>query len=94
MEVESEDEDDGREDRNDGQPSQPDQDTQVQDMDEVGADEVIRRPVLQTIHLWKIVTRFISYWYYWFVAPFCISLFFKPLLFLEPMIANTLLEMK
>lgn len=41
MEVESEDEDDGREDRNEGQPSQPDQDTQVQDMDEVRADEVI-----------------------------------------------------
>lgn len=37
MEVESEDEEDEREDRDEGQPSQPDQDTQVQDMDEVGS---------------------------------------------------------
>ena len=36
MEVESDDDEDGREDRNNGQPAQPDQDTQVQDMDEVG----------------------------------------------------------
>lgn len=43
MEVESEDEDDERQDRGDGHPSQPDQDTQVQDMDEVRIDEVINR---------------------------------------------------
>jgi len=37
MEVESEDEEDEREaQRHDGHPTQPDQDTQVQDMDEVG----------------------------------------------------------
>lgn len=36
MEVESEDEEDERERRTGGQPSQPDQDTQLQDMDEVG----------------------------------------------------------
>lgn len=37
MEVESEDEEDERERRDHCQPSQPDQDTQVQDMDEVGS---------------------------------------------------------
>lgn len=51
MEVESEDEDDGREDRNEGQPSQPDQDTQVQDMDEVRADEVILMSCILSIFL-------------------------------------------
>lgn len=40
MEVESEDEDDERQERNLGHPSQPDQDTQVQDMDEVGREEI------------------------------------------------------
>ncbi|CAL8294910.1 splicing factor 3A subunit 1 [Gadus morhua] len=39
MEVESDDDEDGREDRNNGQPAQPDQDTQVQDMDEGSDDE-------------------------------------------------------
>lgn len=39
MEVESEDEDDRRDARHEGHPSQPDQDTQLQDMDEVRAEE-------------------------------------------------------
>lgn len=39
MEVESEDEDDHRDHRHEGHPSQPDQDTQLQDMDEVRAEE-------------------------------------------------------
>lgn len=39
MEVESEDEDDHRDNRNEGHPSQPDQDTQLQDMDEVRTEE-------------------------------------------------------
>ena len=39
MEVESEDEDDRRDNRHEGHPSQPDQDTQLQDMDEVRAEE-------------------------------------------------------
>lgn len=53
MEVESEDEDDERENRNEGHPSQPDQDTQVQDMDEVRADEVfetVHHQVFVTVH--------------------------------------------
>lgn len=36
MEVESEDEEDERENRDEGHSAQPDQDTQLQDMDEVG----------------------------------------------------------
>lgn len=39
MEVESEDEDDHRDNRHEGHSSQPDQDTQLQDMDEVRAEE-------------------------------------------------------
>lgn len=51
MEVESEDEDDERGNRNEGHPSQPDQDTQVQDMDEVRADEDFETVHLQvTVH--------------------------------------------
>lgn len=42
MEVESEDEDDHRDHRNEVHPSQPDQDTQLQDMDEVRAQDVLR----------------------------------------------------
>lgn len=41
MEVESEDEDDHhRDNRNEGHSAQPDQDTQLQDMDEVRAEEL------------------------------------------------------
>lgn len=47
MEVESEDEDDHRDNRNEVHSSQPDQDTQLQDMDEVRAQE---------FHLWPIIT--------------------------------------
>lgn len=40
MEVESEDEDDRRDNRNEGHSAQPDQDTQLQDMDEVRVEEL------------------------------------------------------
>lgn len=74
MEVESEDEDDERVDRNEGQSSQPDQDTQVQDMDEVWADDVIHHVSCKL----SILTGLISYWYYQFVVLFCFCLFFPP----------------
>lgn len=40
MEVESEDEDDRRDNRNEGHSALPDQDTQLQDMDEVRVEEL------------------------------------------------------
>lgn len=45
MEVESEDEDDHRDNRNEGHSAQPDQDTQLQDMDEVRAGELYTLPI-------------------------------------------------
>lgn len=55
MEVESDGEDDEREDRGEGQPSQPDQDTQVQDMDEVRTDGVINYCGLQAVCVWPVI---------------------------------------
>lgn len=47
MEVESEDEDDHRDHRNEGHSSQPDQDTQLQDMDEVRAEEFLHARIFK-----------------------------------------------
>lgn len=55
MEVESDGEDDERENRGENQPSQPDQDTQVQDMDEVRTDGVINYCGLQAVCVWPVI---------------------------------------
>lgn len=74
MEVESEDEDDGREDRHEGQPAQPDQDTQVQDMDEVRADVIFMSCIFENFNLFYLL--FLICWPILFHFPFQTNIFF------------------